>query len=57
MAGVTHRHNPAEYAARKAARRQAAAQHGQGQNVPALRQRLDTVEKAIGTVPANAKEK
>ena len=45
--------NQAEADARRAARQQAATKHGQGGNsVPALRERLDTVETAIGIVPA-----
>ena len=52
----THHHNPAEYAARKRARQEANAAHGTGQNVPALRERLDTVGQAIGIVAAPQRE-
>lgn len=50
----THRHDQQEWAARKAAHAEAAAQHGQGQNVPALRARIDALERARGIVPATA---
>jgi hypothetical protein len=52
MARVIRRLDKAQWQAVKAARAQVAAQRGQGQNVPALRDRLDTVETAIGIVPA-----
>lgn len=39
-----------KWTARKAAKAAAAAAHGQGQNVPALRDRLDKVEQGIGIV-------
>ena len=49
------RFDKAETAAREKARKDAAAQHGQGGNsVPALRNRLDTVERALGIVKAAA---
>ena len=47
---MKHAYQPAEYAARKAARQSVKAQHGQGQNVPAIRDRLDALEKAVGVV-------
>ena len=50
---MTHKHDPAEYAARKAAKSKASADHGK----PNTKDRLDNVEKALGIVPAAAAAK
>jgi len=45
---MTHRHDKSEYPKRKAARAKAAAAHGGNASV---KDRLDTVEEAIGLAP------
>ena len=44
------RYDAVEVEVRKQAKKDIAIQHGQGNNVPALRLRLDTIEKAMGIV-------
>ncbi len=46
----------AERAARKQARTDAAAANGSGNNVAALRARIDRIEQILGIVPATTKE-
>lgn len=46
---TTHKHSPAEYGKRKAAKVKVAADHGGNANV---KDRLDTLETALGIVPA-----
>ena len=46
---MTHRHDKSEYLPRKAAKAKAAAAHGGNASV---KDRLDTLEEAIGIVPA-----
>lgn len=47
---IGKRWDMAQHTARKAAGAAVKAAHGQGQSVPALRERLDTMEKALGVV-------
>ena len=46
----------AEHDARKQARTDAAAAHGQGNSVAAIRERLERLEQILGIVPATTKE-
>ena len=50
------RWSAAERKARKQARTDAAAANGSGNNMPALRERLDRLEQILGIVPATTKE-
>jgi hypothetical protein len=51
MAKLIRKVDAAEWTARRAAKAAVKAAHGSGQNVPALRDRLDNVESALGMVP------
>ena len=46
----------AEHDARKQAKTDVAAAHGSGNNVAALRARIDRIEQILGIVPATTKE-
>ena len=52
---MTHKHNPAEYAARKTARGKAATGTPSANSVPALRAAIVEMQKAFGIVPAATK--